>query len=819
MTVTSPTPQYTDFSRDVLGRYVCNGLDEALASTTRRAQAKPFDIIVVGGGSFGSALAQHVLYLDRFRNHRILVLEAGPFLLPEHVQNLPTLGLFPPGPTMADPGVPRNEVWGLPWRSSVQDGFPGLAYCVGGRSVFWGGWSPQLLDTPNGTEMSRDRWPGSLIDDLNGRYFAESAEQIGVRETNDFVFGEMHRALRKRLFEGIQSGAVTDAVPLAELPLAIRHRRGATAEEKEQLKLEAPLAVQGRAPRSGFFPINKFSAVPLLMRAARQAWMESGGDDVQRRLMVVPNCHVIRLETSISDGVGAINAVHTSLGVLPVPDRGVVVLAAGTIESTRLALLSFGGALGYELIGTNLMAHSRSNYTIRIPRNLLPVPHTGDLEASALFVKGRAKHQDGSVSHFHLQITAAGLKGIGTNSEAELFQKIPDIDTIDQFRTADEDNVVMTIRGVGELQPGNPDNRITLGQEVDEFGVPRAFVEMGNPRPTQPQPGESQQSANDRETWATMDHASDQVRDVFAGPGGAQDLQRQRDGLGTTHHESGTLRVGEDPATSVTTPQGRFHYVVNAYAAGPAVLPTMGSPNPMLSGIALARRLAFHLVAPLPPPALEPGFQWLFDGTLGSFQKWRQAGPGSFEFVDAESVLVANPGDDIGLLYYAPEGFGDFVLRLQFRIDSRDDNSGVFVRSRDPGRPWPDIPDPRAATNPAWVAVHTGFELQIDDGARPDGSDMHRTGAVYAVEVGQEDGKQAYHRGSALQPGEWNDYEIEVRGNAYTARLNHCRTTSFVNLDPGRGVSASTDPSSGFVGLQIHIGRVAFRAIRIEPLT
>jgi hypothetical protein len=30
---TSPTPQTTDFTRDVLGRYTCNGLDEALAST------------------------------------------------------------------------------------------------------------------------------------------------------------------------------------------------------------------------------------------------------------------------------------------------------------------------------------------------------------------------------------------------------------------------------------------------------------------------------------------------------------------------------------------------------------------------------------------------------------------------------------------------------------------------------------------------------------------------------------------------------------------------------------------------------------------
>src|SRR5882724_8125246 len=185
---TSPKPQDTDFSRDLLGRYVYNGLDEALAST-RRIDARPFDIVIVGGGTFGAALAEHVWFRDETHSHRILVLEGGPFILPEHVQNLPMVGIgFSSATTLAklyqlsptDRDNWRMDVWGLPWDSSLD--FPGLAYAVGGRSLFWGGWSPQLL----AAELTA--WPPQVVADLSNRYFAEAGRQIGVTETNDFIF-------------------------------------------------------------------------------------------------------------------------------------------------------------------------------------------------------------------------------------------------------------------------------------------------------------------------------------------------------------------------------------------------------------------------------------------------------------------------------------------------------------------------------------------------------------------------------------------------------------------------------------------------------
>ena len=792
--MTSPSPQYTDFSKDVLGRYVCNGLDEAMRSTSGPPDARPFDIIIIGGGAFGGTLAQHLLYSDKLRNHRILVLEAGPMVFAEHAQNLPNIGVVAPGPVTGDPGVPRAEVWGLPWRTDVPGGFPGLAYCIGGRSVFFGGWSPQLLDA----EMPAARWPVTVVQELKTKYFHDAAVQIGVDETNDFIFGDMHTRLRDLLFNNLNQ--VLAAIPLAQLPPP-PWPVGANGIEK----LEAPLAVQGRPPRAGFFPMNKFSSVPLVIRATRQAWAESAGDDARKRLMVVPNCHVTQLETPISQGTGQVTIVHTNQGDIPVPARGVVVLAAGTIESTRIALLSFGGVVGYNQIGTNLVSHLRSNYAFRLPRAAFPGLGNRDLQASALFVKCRTNHADGTASHFHLQITASGLKGLDTNSEAELFQKVPDIDTIDVLRLADEDSVVVNVRGVGEIQPGNPNCRVTLGGERDEFNVPRAFVSINL-------------TQKDNDTWNAMDAASDQVRAIFAAPAGATDIGRNRDGLGTTHHEGGTLHMGFTPADSVTTPNGRFHHVVNAYVVGPALLPSLGSPNPMLSGVAFARRIAEHLVSPLAPPALEAGFQWLFDGTPASFAKWQQAGPGNFDLDPGEHVLVARPGPEIGLLFYTAQSFSDFRLRLQFRIDARSDNSGVFVRFRDPRQPPPaGLNDPRIAGNHAWLAVDTGFEIQIDDAAQPDQADKHRTGAVYDIDIGTAAGQQTYTRGSSLQPGEWNDLEVRVTGDTCQAVLNGCRTTSFTNTNAARGRSAAQDPLSGFIGLQTHTGAVAFRAVRIGP--
>src|SRR5215213_7285419 len=201
-------PQDTSFTLDVLGRYGCNTLTETLDSTDSQNQsdARLFDDIVIGGGSFAAVLATRLFNLDITGSRRVLVLEAGPVALPEHVQNLP--------PNFSPPGKgARGTVWGQPWESdSPMDfnrGFPGLAFCVGGRSIFWGGWSPYFIDS----ELSNPAWPQDVVKDLMTpvlppgnpaeSYLDQAARLTGTSAANDFVSGPLHETLRQHLFDTI----------------------------------------------------------------------------------------------------------------------------------------------------------------------------------------------------------------------------------------------------------------------------------------------------------------------------------------------------------------------------------------------------------------------------------------------------------------------------------------------------------------------------------------------------------------------------------------------------------------------------------------
>ena len=152
-----------------------------------------------------------------------------------------------------------------------------------------------------------------------------------------------------------------------------------------------------------------------------------------------------------------------------------VVLAASAIESTRLALHSFPTPL----MGRNLMAHVRSDFTVRIRRSALAVPCRRTCRRRRILVRGVAPS-----GRFHLQVTASTQRG---GSDELLFRMVPDLDISRRNSPTRIPNwVTITLRGIGEMHgdrttavPNTTASWINLSPcERDEYGVPRAYVHV-----------------------------------------------------------------------------------------------------------------------------------------------------------------------------------------------------------------------------------------------------------------------------------------------------------------------------------------------------
>lgn len=176
---------------------------------------------------------------------------------------------------------------------------------------------------------------------------------------------------------------------------------------------------------------------------------------------------------------------------------------------------------------------------------------------------------------------------------------------------------------------------------------------------------------------------------------------------------------------------------------------------------------------------------------------WQMLGRGGFRVED--ELLLTEGG--MGLLWYKEEALGNVSLRVVYRVNRREDNSGVFVR----------IAEPPADV---WYAVHHGYEVQIletDD-------EFHRTGCIYSMTKAPA--------GAQLPPGEWNVMEIALRGQDIDVELNGKPMTHLgpevevppqqFPYDPQRGPR----PDAGYIGLQNHDGdsAVAFREVSVGPL-
>jgi choline dehydrogenase-like flavoprotein len=121
-----------------------------------------------------------------------------------------------------------------------------------------------------------------------------------------------------------------------------------------------------------------------------------------------------------------------------------------------------------------------------------------------------------------------------------------------------------------------PDNRVTLADEKDHFGMPVAQFAYS-------------QCDNDR---ALMKAAQGVMEDILKAAGADEVMT-----IGRYAHLVGGARMGTGPADGVVDSAGRTFAVPNLLITDGSVLPTQGSANPALTIMAIAARAADLLVA------------------------------------------------------------------------------------------------------------------------------------------------------------------------------------------------------------------------------
>ena len=111
-----------------------------------------FDYVVIGSGPCGLAFVDQVLKNNPFA--KILIIERGPFFLPEHFQNLPV----PFQQTIG--GMSETFPWTLSATTHNGEHIKwqhGMGPFFGGRSTLWSTWCPR----PTEEEMAG--WPREVI--------------------------------------------------------------------------------------------------------------------------------------------------------------------------------------------------------------------------------------------------------------------------------------------------------------------------------------------------------------------------------------------------------------------------------------------------------------------------------------------------------------------------------------------------------------------------------------------------------------------------------------------------------------------------------
>jgi len=198
------------------------------------------------------------------------------------------------------------------------------------------------------------------------------------------------------------------------------------------------------------------------------------------------------------------------------------------------------------------------------------------------------------------------------------------------------------------------------------------------------------------------------------------------------------------------------------------------------------------------------GFRPLFNGkTMAGWTAWPKGLVPMGWSVD-NGVIAYTPGVEGGDIS-TTEQFGDFDLRMDWKIEPGG-NSGIFYRAaKGFGAVW-----------------HSAPEMQVLDNARhPDGRNPATSaGACYAL--------YACSKVTVKPAGQWNEVRIVAKGKHIQHWMNGVKVVEYdINskdwTDRYKKSKFAEFPKfgqspKGFIVLQDHGNRVWYRNIRIKPL-
>jgi choline dehydrogenase-like flavoprotein len=359
---------------------------------------------------------------------------------------------------------------------------------------------------------------------------------------------------------------------------------------------------------------SKWSPAPNLRNRYREQIGKSGS------VMLVKNASVTAITlTDQLDRVQSLtikNQAHKTGKV----QAAQVVLACGGIENARLLLasnqqLAQGVGNTHDLVGRYLQDHPNTEVGTLLPGRLKQQAYLNYFYINKTRILPRLflsedflaqnrllntnvyiQYQSADDDAFSIAKELYRKQARGELSRQELklalrlTKKLPQLlETAKQYYFHRK---VYTPQGVARVNvmmetPPSPDNRVRLSTETDGLGMPKAVIEW-------------QIDPLVRQTLlACTDLASDYFARAGLGELQLDDWLPQDDWaahIKDAKHHIGTTRMANSPTEGVVNEHCRVHGIANLYVAGSSVFPTSGHSNPTATLLALALRLADHLL-------------------------------------------------------------------------------------------------------------------------------------------------------------------------------------------------------------------------------